>query len=417
LVTLPKLWIVAALHVSLAVGRSNVQALPHWAVLFAGHVVMLGAVVSFTVTVKLHWLWLAQASVAVQVTVVVPKPKVVPLAGLQVTVGLAAQVSVAVGVAKVATAPLGLVQETVVLAGQAPMAGAVVSITVTVWLQGVEWLPDASVASQVRVAEKVVPHSAFVTVPRLWTVAAPQVSLAVGASNVQGVPHSTLWLATQVSVGAVVSCTVTVKLQGVEWLPAASVAVQVTVVVPSGKLEPEFAEQLMLGFASTLSVAVTVKETVAAPPPVHSAVIFAGQVITGGVVSPTVTVNWHGVDRLPEPSLAVQLTVVVPELKLDPDAGVQVIVVVPASSVAVAVKVTTATLVVMLAGQVMTGGVVSGTVMVSGVPLSSVILGVLVLSKVTVNRPPEVVRSRLSVVSLPGLAPPLLRTGCQMAPL
>ena len=45
-------------------------------------------------------------------------------------------------------------------------------------------------------------------------------------------------LAGQVIVGGSSSVTVTVKLQVAELWPAASVAVQVTVVVPFGKLEP-----------------------------------------------------------------------------------------------------------------------------------------------------------------------------------
>ena len=46
----------------------------------------------------------------------------------------------------------------------------------------------------------------------------------------------------QLMVGFCVSLTVTVKLQ-LAWLPAASVAVQVTGVVPIGKNEPEGGEQ------------------------------------------------------------------------------------------------------------------------------------------------------------------------------
>jgi hypothetical protein len=42
------------------------------------------------------------------------------------------------------------------------------------------------------------------------------------------------------------SLTVTVKLQR-PWLPAPSVAVQLTVVVPSEKAEPELGEQLTVG--------------------------------------------------------------------------------------------------------------------------------------------------------------------------
>ena len=49
----------------------------------------------------------------------------------------------------------------------------------------------------------------------------------------------------QVIVGRCVSLTVTVKLQ-LEWLFDASVAEQVTVVVPNWNCEPEAGEQLLL---------------------------------------------------------------------------------------------------------------------------------------------------------------------------
>jgi hypothetical protein len=48
--------------------------------------------------------------------------------------------------------------------------------------------------------------------------------------------------------------------------------------------------------------------------------MFAGQVMTGGVLSTTVTVNVQ-----PGPDAAVQVTVVVPMGKNDPDGGLQVI--------------------------------------------------------------------------------------------
>ncbi len=67
------------------------------------------------------------------------------------------------------------------------------------------------------------------------------------ASIVMGAVHSTL--------GGVVSSTVIVKLQVAEF-PAASVAVQVTVVVPKGKSEPEAGVQLTLGLeTASLEVA------------------------------------------------------------------------------------------------------------------------------------------------------------------
>ena len=64
-------------------------------VMFAGQVIV-GACVSFTVTVKVQELVRFELSVAVQVTVVVPFWKVDPEAGEQATIAL--QLSIAVGV-------------------------------------------------------------------------------------------------------------------------------------------------------------------------------------------------------------------------------------------------------------------------------------------------------------------------------
>ena len=59
------------------------------------------------------------------------------------------------------------------------------------------------------------------------------------------------------------------------------------------------------------------------PPGVGVTVMaFAGQVITGGCVSLTFTVNLQ-IAVLPEVSVAVQVTVVVPFGKPEPDAGLQ----------------------------------------------------------------------------------------------
>src|SRR5262245_60667488 len=96
--------------------------------------------------------------------------------------------------------------------------------------------------------------------------------------------------------GGVVSLTVTWNV-AVAVFPAASLAVQLTVVVPSGNSEPDAGVQLTATGPSTLSVAVTVYPTCAPPGSVASAVMSAGTVITGGVVSAsrvTVTVNVSG---------------------------------------------------------------------------------------------------------------------------
>ena len=106
--------------------------------------------------------------------------------------------------------------------------------------------------------------------------------------------------------GGVVSRTVTVK---VEWtaLLEKSLAVQVTTVVPSAKVEADVGEQTTLGDGSTISVAVAEKVTEAPVGPVASAVMFGGRERTGGVVSTMVTVKLE-LAWLLEESVAVQMT-------------------------------------------------------------------------------------------------------------
>src|SRR6266699_54169 len=85
--------------------------------------------------------------------------------------------------------------------------------------------------------------------------------------------------------------TVTVKLHDVE-LPCASFAVNVTVVVPIGKTEPLAPPAVRVvvtpGQLSVPTGAVYV--AIAPDGQVGSKVMFAGQLITGGVLSITVTV-------------------------------------------------------------------------------------------------------------------------------
>src|SRR5439155_10576561 len=116
------------------------------------------------------------------------------------------QVSLPVAV-PVAVGSVEAVHSTVLLAGQL-MVGAVVSTTVMVWSQ-VLLLPQASVAFQCRVMVLVLTQP--VTSVSVWLMAAlPQVSLPVAVpvavGSVEAV-HSTVLLAGQLMVGAVVSTT------------------------------------------------------------------------------------------------------------------------------------------------------------------------------------------------------------------
>src|SRR2546422_5297000 len=125
-----------------------------------------------------------------------------------------------------------------------------------------------------------------------------------------------------------------------------------------------------MGLGSTLSVAVTVKVTMAPEGPVASACIEGGTVRTGGVVS--ITVRWNNpVTLLPWEAEAEQTTFVVTKTgKVDPEAGRHVTATGPSTrSVAEAEYVTTAPLgpnaeAVISAGSVRTGGGVAFTVLV-----------------------------------------------------
>jgi hypothetical protein len=115
--------------------------------------------------------------------------------------------------------------------------------------------------------------------------------------------------------------TVTVKLF-VLVLPAASVAVAVTLVVPTGKVLPDAGLKTTGTFPLTVSSADPEKLTTVPAGLVVFTVGTIGSVRTGGVVSRTVTVNdpeavlflW---------SVAVQLTVVVPSANVLHDSGLQ----------------------------------------------------------------------------------------------
>ena len=149
--------------------------------------------------------------------------------------------------------------------------------------------------------------------------------------------------------------------------PEASVAVTVTVVVPTGNTLPD-GGTLVIITPEQLSVAVGVKVTTASHRPGSLlTIISAGQTTTGSSSSFTVTSNVHTL-VLPEASVAVTVTVVVPNGNILPEAGTLEIVVPVQLSVAVGVKVTTAShrpgslLTIISEGQVTTGSSSSFTV-------------------------------------------------------
>src|ERR1043166_1962261 len=189
-------------------------------------------------------------------------------------------------------------------------------------------------------------------------------------------------LPAQLIVGFCWSRTVTLKVQ-LEVLPLASVAVQVTVLVPLAKLDPE-AGTHRIEPPGQLSVSVARKLTLLAHwPGAVLTVIGPGQLIVGGWLSTTVTLKVQ-FEVLPLASVAVHTTLVVPIAKLVPDAGTHRIEPPGQLSVNVARKLTllahwpSAVLTVIGPGQLIVGGWLSTTVTLKVqfevLPLASVAL-------------------------------------------
>src|SRR5438105_15798053 len=136
-------------------------------------------------------------------------------------------------------------------------------------------------------------------------VTLPQVSMAVGASNVQVLVHSTDLLGAQVMVGGVVSSPVTVWLLS-PFLPLFRVARQVRVaakVLPQWPMRLVTVPRMVMVTLPQVSVAVGASKDQVL---VHSTDLLDAQVMVGGVVSFTVTVWLHSA-LLPQASVARQV--------------------------------------------------------------------------------------------------------------
>src|SRR5437667_743556 len=113
-------------------------------------------------------------------------------------------------------------------------------------------------------------------------VTLPQASLAVGASKVQALPHSTVLLGTQAMVGGVWSSTVTVWLHSAV-LPQASVARHVRV---ASKVLPQWPVRLVTVLTMLMvtlpqaSLAVGGSKDQAV---LHSTVLLGTHVVVGGL--------------------------------------------------------------------------------------------------------------------------------------
>ena len=281
----------AASQLSAALGASKLHAVPHSMVLLPAQV-STGATVSRTVTVRLRVTVLEQASIAVQLWLMTqPQPLgAMPEMAVKVTlVPLHRSLAVTTGMAGTSPRHWWLSSP-----GTPSNTGAVVSTTVIVWLQ-TALLLHASIARQVRVAVKVPPHSALVTVPVMLTttLVPPHKSLAVGRSKVHALPHSTVRAPPHKISGGVVSTSVIVWLHTALLLHA-SVARQVRVAL---RVLPQKPARLVVvltmvsvTFVPHTSLAPGASKAQAAP---HSRIRSPAQVSSGAVVSTTVMVWLH----------------------------------------------------------------------------------------------------------------------------
>jgi sulfopyruvate decarboxylase TPP-binding subunit len=235
---------------------------------------------------------------------------------------------------------------------------------------GTAAFPCESVAVQVTVVEPMgkmvpedgtqvarpLPSTVSVVVGGVYTTPAPFLLSAVVVMSSCGL-----------IAGAIVSCTVTLKLP-LTMLLCESVAEQVTIVVPMGKVLPEAGTQVTDIEPFTRSDAEAEYETIAPEGLVASVVISDGSVRVGAVVSCTVTLKLPFA-VIPLVSDAEQLTVVEPRAKMLPDRGEQVTGTEPSTAsfavgaeyVTVAPDAPVASTVIS-AGRLITGGVVSATI-------------------------------------------------------
>ena len=130
-------------------------------------------------------------------------------------------------------------------------------------------------------------------------------------------------LAGQTGCGTPQSMTVTLNAQFAV-MPAASVATQFTVVPPFGNSEPDGGVQTTVAVPqASLEPAEKVTKAVCFPLSTQR-VMSAGHVIDGAAQSVTVTVKEQLAVLPPEP-VATHVTVVVPFVKVEPEAGWQAI--------------------------------------------------------------------------------------------
>ena len=264
--------------------------------------VIVGGVVSLTVTIWVSEAEFPEVSVAVQVTVVIP---IGNNSGASLETDSTAMISVICGCFKSAKFSSVLMASKIISSG-AVIFGGVVSITVIVCSDDTEF-PWLSVAFQVTI---VVPSGNFSGA--LWEIEEiPLTSCAVRFPKVTTL-FSTLVASIVIScgtlsVGGVVSSTVTCW-DAVAKLPSGSSADQTTIVIPIGKAD---GASLVIETSWT-SVTLTIPRSIIFSVSDTASKTTSGGVINSGfVVSITVT-SCSLVAVFPPASAAIHVTVVLP---------------------------------------------------------------------------------------------------------
>jgi hypothetical protein len=261
-------------------------------------------------------------SVAVQVTVVDPSGKMEPDALLHVTGSAPSTTSAPTGAGVYVTcAPQSPFASAVCVGGTLTVGAPSVTVTVN---DADPLFPRVSVALQFTVVEpigNVAPDAGLQVTGRGPSMASFAEAVNVATAPAALVATTLIGLGT-LTVGGCVSVTVIVKVP-LPVLPAASCAVQVTVVAAIGKVEPDAGLQVTGRGPLTTSVADAENVTTAPAALVAGVVMFAGTVTVGAWLS--VTVTWKlALPVFPAASCAVQVTVVGPSGKVEPDGGLQV---------------------------------------------------------------------------------------------
>ena len=293
-----------------------------------------GGSLSATVTLNEHVEIFPAASVATEFTVVVPIGKTLPEAGTDITFEVQLSFEVTL---KFTTAPQSLGSVFTKMSAGQIIAGASLSITVTL-NEHVEVFPSASVATEftfVVPTGKTLPEDGFeITVEEQLSVE-DTLKLTMAPQSFASVLM--FMSAGQLITGNSLSVTITLNEQ-VEMFPDGSVAIEFTVVVPIEKTLPEAGVEITV--VEQLSVANTLNVTTALHFPGSALTYLFVQFNTGGILSVTVTLKEH-VTVLPEASVAVDVTIVVPTEKNEPDDGTDTTFT-EQLSVAVTLKLTTA---------------------------------------------------------------------------